>query len=194
VETVKKAQLQRITMPITQTHIIIGQPLIARDDADFFPLYVGNHILGGSGFGSRLMNEIREQRGLAYDTHSYFVPMAAAGPFRAAVQTRNDQAEEARRLLQETVSRFVAEGPTDDEMHKAIRNISGNFPLNIDSNSDLIGYLGMIGFYNYPLDHLQTFVSRVQAVTAEQVRDVFKRRLHPENFSTVIVGGAAEEK
>lgn len=192
-EVVPRARQQRIAMPITQTHIIIGQPLVARGDEDFFPLYVGNHVLGGSGFGSRLMNEIREQRGLAYDTHSYFVPMAAAGPFRAAVQTRNDQAAEAQRLLKETVERFVMEGPTADELNKAIKNITGSFPLNIDSNSDLIDYLGMIGFYDYPLDHLQTFISRIRAVTAEQIRDVFKRRLQPENFATVIVGGSIEE-
>ncbi len=186
-------QLRKISMPITQTHILLGQPVIARGDPDYFPLYVGNHILGGSGFGSRLMDEIREQRGLAYDTRSYFLPMAAAGPFRATVETRNEQADEAHRLLLDAVKRFVAEGPDEEELNHAIQNITGSFPMQVDSNSDLIGYIGMMGFYNYPLDHLQTFTSRIRAVTVEQIRDAFQRRLSPENFVTVIVGGSVSE-
>ncbi len=186
-------QLRKIAMPTTQTHILIGQPAIARGDLDYFPLYIGNHILGGSGFGSRLMDEIREKRGLAYDTHSYFLPMAASGPFKASVQTRNEQANEAHRLLEDTINRFIAEGPSDHELNSAIKNITGSFPMLIDSNSDLISYIGMIGFYDYPLDYLQTFETRIRAVSLDQIRDAFKRRLSPANFVTIIVGGSVTE-
>lgn len=193
VEVPQQPRQRRIDMPITQTHVLIGQPVMARGDRDFFPLYVGNHVLGGSGFGSRLMDEIREQRGLAYDTYSYFLPMSAAGPFEASVKTRNEQVAEAEQLLEEIIARFVETGPTAEEVDKAIKNITGSFPLNIDSNADLVGYLGMIGFYDYPLDYLQTFVDRVRSVTSEQIHDAFQRRLNPKHFVKVVVGGSAEE-
>lgn len=189
-----EAREEVIPMPTSQTHVVTGQPGIARGDPDYFPLYVGNHVLGGSGFASRLMQVIREDRGLVYDVHSYFVPMAAAGPFQAGLQTRNEQAVEARRLMIETIERFRREGPTKKELGKAVKNITGGFPLNLDSNADLLGYIAMIGFYDLPLDYLDTFSDKVHAVTVEQIRDAFARRLHPDRFVTVIVGGAASEE
>jgi zinc protease len=137
------------------------------------------------------MQVIREDRGLAYDVHSYFLPMAQTGPFLASVQTRNEQAAESRQLLVETIKRFREEGPTAKELKQAIQNITGSFPLNTDSNADLVGYLGAIGFYNMPLDHLQTFAGKIKAVTAEQVRNAFQRRLDPDRFATIILGPSA---
>jgi zinc protease len=180
--------VERLAFPSVQTHIYAGQPGISRGDADYFPLYVGNHILGGSGLVSLLMEEIREKRGLSYSVYSRFLPMAQRGPFLLGLSTKNAQVEEARKVLMDTVSRFREQGPTSEELSAAVKNITGGFPLRIDSNADIVQYLAMIGFYGLPLDYLDTFNDRVSAVTAEQVRDAFRRRVDPATFAVVIVG------
>lgn len=180
---------KRINMPTAQTHILVGQPGIERVDPDYFPLYVGNHILGGSGFESRLMDEIREQRGLAYSVYSYFLPMSEEGPFVAGMQTRNEQAATALNLMNENIKRFVERGPTEEELQKAVWNITGGFPLRIDSNRKLVEQLSVLAFYGLPLDYLDTFNERVRAVTVDAIRDAFRRRVDPELMATVMVGG-----
>ncbi len=195
VPELKQARTVTKSHPSTQTHVLVGQPGVYRGDPDYFPLYVGNHILGGSGFGSRIMKEIREQRGLAYSSYSYFIPMRRSGPFQMGLQTGNGQRDEALALLNKILRDFIEEGPTQAEMQHAIKNITGGFPLRIDSNKDIIGYIVMIGFYDLPLDYLETFNTKIEAVTAEQVRDAFRRRIHPDRLVTVLVGnGAAPEK
>jgi zinc protease len=184
-----RAVEKRIAMPIAQTHIMVGQPGIVRADPDYFPLYVGNHVLGGSGFESRLMDVIREQQGLAYSVYSYFSPMAEAGPFVAGMQTRNEQAAKALGLLNENIKRFVEQGPTAEELQKAVQNITGGFPLQINSNRKLVEYLAVLAFYDMPLDYLDTFNSRVQAVSVDSIRDAFRRRVDVTRMATVTVGG-----
>jgi zinc protease len=186
------AASQRLAFPSVQTYIYAGQPGISRGDPDYFPLYVGNHILGGSGLVSLLMEEVREKRGLTYSVYSYFLPMAERGPFILGLSTKNNQADEARKVLMETVNRFRDEGPTQEELAAAIKNITGGFPLRIDSNADIVQYLAMIGFYNLPLDYLDTFTDKVSAVTAEQIRGAFRRRVDPARFAVVIVGPQAQ--
>lgn len=180
-----------IDHPSTQTHVLMGEPGLRRGDADYFPLYVGNHILGGSGLVSRISDEVREKRGLSYSSYSYFLPMNVEGPFTLGLQTRNDKADEALRVLRQTLIQFVEEGPTEEELLAAKKNITGGFPLKVDSNSDILGYIAMIGFYGLPLGYLDTFNSRIEAVTSSQIRDAFTRRVHPERMITVTVGGGA---
>ncbi len=191
VKPLKEAETIKISHPSQQTHILIGQPGIRRDDPDLFPLYVGNHILGGGGLVSRLFEEIREKRGLSYSTYSYFFPMKQTGPFTAGTQTRAEQADEARRIMLEQIRLFIEKGPTAEELAAAKKNLTGGFPLRIDSNSDILRYLSMIGFYNLPLDYLDTFNSKVEAVTAEQIRVAFARKLNPDHMVTVMVGQVA---
>jgi zinc protease len=179
-----------VTHPSAQSHVRIGELGIARNDPDHFALVVGNHVLGGGGMVSRLHAEIRERRGLSYSVYSYFSPMAAPGPFVMALQTATDQAAEATRLLYEELRRFLAEGPTEEELEASKRNITGGFPLRIDSNSAIVEHLAAIGFYRMPLDYLETYVERVDAVTLEEVRDAFARHLDPERVLTVVVGQA----
>jgi zinc protease len=184
-----KASEEHIFHPSTQTHVLMGAPGMDRNDPDFFPLYVGNHILGGSGLVSQLYEEVREKRGLSYSVYSAFMPMQKKGPFILGLQTRNDQLEEALRVLRETLQRFHDQGPTEKELVAAKKNITGGFALRIDSNSKIIEYLAVIGFYGLPLDYLETFNDKVMAVTREQIRDAFQRRVHPDVMATVIVGG-----
>lgn len=174
--------------PSSQTHIMMGQTGIHRKDKDYFTLYVANHILGGSGFGSRIMEEIREKRGLAYSSYSYFIPMLKSGPFIIGMQTSNKQADEAIVVLKDTLADFVNEGPGEKEILHSKKNITGGFPLRIDSNKDISNYLTVIGFYNLPLDYLKKFTQRINAVTLSQIKDALKRRIDPEKMLTVTVG------
>ena len=188
VERLEQGETIRIEHPSSQVHILFGQLGLKRGDPDYFPLYVGNHILGGGGLVSRLYEEIREKRGLSYSAHSYFAPRREAGPFTASLQTRGGQEERALQVMRETIRSFIEQGPTPEELEAAKKNISGGFPLRLDSNSKILGYIAMIAFHGLSLDYLDTFVEKVNAVTLEQIRDAFGRRLHPERFVTVMVG------
>ena len=188
VEPLARGETIRIEHPSSQVHILLGQPGLKRGDPDYFPLYVGNHILGGGGFVSRLYEEIREKRGLSYGAYSYFAPRREAGPFTASLQTRGGQEERALQVMRETIRSFIEQGPTPEELEAAKKNISGGFPLRLDSNSKILGYIAMIAFYGLPLDYLDTFIEKVNAVTLEQIQDAFGRRLQLERFVTVMVG------
>lgn len=179
---------QRIAHPASQSHILLGYPGIKRGDPDLFPLYVGNYILGGGGFVSRLTEEVREKRGLVYSVYSYFMPMAETGPFQVGLQTKKDQAEDALKLVKETVDKFIKNGVTEAELKAAKANIIGGFPMRIDSNSKILDYLSVIGLYKLPLNYLDEYNKNVEKVTAAQIKDAFTRRLNTENFVTVIVG------
>jgi zinc protease len=183
-----EAQRVDLPFPSAQTHILLGQPGMHRNDPDYFTLYVGNFILGGSGLVSRISAEVREKRGLAYSAYSYFTPMRLEGPYVLGLQTATANTEKALGVLRETLERFVTEGPTEQELVAARKNITGGFPLGIDSNSDIVQYLAVIGFYGMPLDYLETFTGKVQAVTVAQIRDAFQRRVHPQTLLTVTVG------
>lgn len=180
-----------INHPSAQSHILMGQPGLKRIDPDYFPLLVGNHILGGSGLVSRLSDEVREKRGLSYSSYSYFLPLREAGPFTLGLQTRNEQTGQALTVLRDTLQTFTERGPTAKELKAAQQNITGGFALRIDSNAKLIEYLALIGFYNLPLDFLDTYSRHVEQVTLGQIRDAFKRRVKPEQMVTVVVGGGA---
>ena len=182
------ASEQRIPHPATQSHILIGAPGIARGDPDYFPLYVGNYILGGGGFASRLMNEVREKKGLAYSVYSYFLPLKQPGEFQIGLQTKKEQADEALKLVRNTLANFLAKGPTEQELLAAKQNIIGGFPLRIDSNRKILEYLSVIGFYDLPLTYLDDFTHNIDKVTVAQVRDAFKRHVDPQAMATVIVG------
>lgn len=187
-----EAETRKIPHPASQSHILMGQPGMKRDDPDYFPLFVGNYILGGGGFASRLIEQVREKRGLAYSVYSYFLPLRQDGPFQIGLQTKREQTDEALAVMRRTVADFVANGPTADELAKAKQHLVGGFPLRIDSNRKILDYLAMIGFYGLPLTYLDDFVPRVERVTVADVKDAFARRVHPERMVTVIVGGDAK--
>ena len=190
VKPLEKAKTIRIPFPSTQAHIMIGQPGDKRGDKDYFSLYLGNHGLGGSGFTSRLMKEVRVKRGLSYSVYSYFIPMRESGPFMLGLQTKLSQTDEAIKVARDVLETFQKEGPSEEDLKVSKTNIVGGFPLRTASNSDIIGYLAMIGFYGLPLNYLDTFTDTVNKVTREQVVDAFKRRIHTDKMLTVIVGGS----
>ncbi len=187
--TLPKAEVIKLPHPAAQSHIQIGMPALRRGDPDFFALQVGNYTLGGGGFVSRLMNEVREKRGLVYDVHSYFAARKLEGPFQIGLQTRRDQADAALKVVNEVLADFLRTGPTAAELKAAKQNLSDGLALRIDSNAKLLGYLGVIGFYNLPLTWLDDYAAKVNAVTAEQVKQAFARHVKPENLVTVVVAG-----
>ena len=175
--------------PSTQTHLMIGEPGMTRNDPDYFALYLGNHVLGGSGLLSRLSQEVREKRGLSYSVYSYFLPLREPGPFLLGLQTKNSQRAEALAVVRRVLKEFTEKGPTPEELAASKKNVTGGFPLRIDSNRKIAEYLTVIGFYGLPLTYIDDFIPRIEAVTAEQIRDAFRRRVHPEQMLTVVVGG-----
>ena len=187
-----KAIEQRIVHPASQSHILLGYPGIKRGDPDLLPLYVGNYILGGGGFVSRLTEEVREERGLVYSVYSYFMPMAELGPFQIGLQTKKDQADDALKLVRETLDKFLKDGVTESELKAAKANIIGGFPMRIDSNGKILDYLAVIGFYKLPLSYLDDYNAKVASVTTAQIKEAFNRRLKADNFVTIIVGDAAK--
>lgn len=180
-----------IPHPSSQTHILVGQPGVSRTDPDYFTLYLGNHALGGSGLVSRLSDEIREKRGLSYSVYSYFSPMTKLGPFTMGMQTRNEQTEEGLQVLQDVLRTYIRDGMTAKEMENSKKNITGGFALRIDSNKKIVEYLSMIGFYHLPLDYLDKFIPRIEAIKLEDIRKAFRDRINSERMITVTVGGEA---
>ena len=178
----------------SQSHILIGARGIARGDADYFPLFVGNYVLGGGGFASRINDEVRQKRGLAYSAGSYFSPLAQKGSFVISMQTRKDQAQEAMDITLKTLRDFVANGPTAAELRDAKSNLVGGFPLRIDSNRKIHEYLGVIGFYNLPLKYLDEFTGNIERVTSADIKRAFAARIDPEKLITVVVGAEGVEK
>jgi zinc protease len=176
-----------------QAHILIGAPGVARADPDYIALYVGNFVLGGGGFVSRITEEVRQKRGLAYSAASYFYPLQREGPFLISMQTRRDQAAQALEVARTTLAEFVKNGPTAEELEAAKRNIVDGFPLRIDSNRKIHEYLALIGFYRLPLTYLEDFVKDVERVTAADIRDAFRRRVDPGRMVTVVVGGEPDK-
>ncbi len=179
---------QRLPHPASQAHILIGRPALSRGDPDFFALTVGNYILGGGGFVSRISREVREKRGLAYSSYSYFSPMAQSGPYQAGLQTRKDQTDEALKVVRDTIGSFLREGPTEAELKAAKDNLTGGFPLRIDNNRKILDNLAMIGYHQLPLDYLDTWTAQVNKVTIADIRAAFARKLSLESLVTVVVG------
>ena len=183
------AETVTIPHPSEQAHILIGQQGVARGEAHHFPLYLGNFTLGGSGFSSRLVEEIRTKQGLAYSVYSYFFPMRLRGPYRLGLQTRGDQTGQALETAYAELRRFVRDGPTEEELEYSRNSLTRGFPLRIADNASMLNYLSMIGYYRLPLDYLDTWTDRIEAITHEQIVAAYRKTLNPEQLITVVVGG-----
>jgi zinc protease len=182
-----KGNTVKLPHPASQAHIYIGLPAIERGNADFFPLLVGNYTLGGGGFVSRLMKEVRDKRGYAYSVYSYVAPMKQAGPFQIGLQTKRSQAKDAIKVSREVLDGFLKDGPSEEELTAAKANLTGSFPLRLDSNKKLLDNAAMIGFFGLPLDYLDHYQAKVEAVTADDIKQAFARHVRPADLITVTV-------
>lgn len=176
-----------VAHPAAQAHIMVGLPTVERGNPDFFPLLVGNYTLGGGGFISRLMKEVRDKRGYAYSVYSYFAPLKQAGPFQIGLQTKRSQARDALAVSLDVLKAFLAEGPTAQELEAAKANLTGSFPLRLDSNKKILDNVANIGFYGLPLDYLDRYQEKIAAVSAADVRRAFARHVRIESLVTVTV-------
>ena len=182
-----------VPFPSQQSHVYIGKLGIQRGHPDYFALYVGNQILGGGSFNSRLFKAVRIDRGLSYSVYSYFLPLYQPGTFTLGLQTRTDQAQQAAEVSLQTINTFLEEGPSTEELSLAKNNIVGGFPLRIDSNRDILGYLSLLGYYKLPLDYLETFNDKISSVTKDQIIKAFAQHVDVNKLVKIIVGGPETE-
>jgi len=188
IKTTTTNETIHIIFPSQQTNIYLGQLGIEKNSPDFFPLLVGNYILGGGGLVSQLFNEVREQRGLAYDVQSAFVTLQDKGPFIIALQTRNDKAAHTIAIVNQLLANFMTNGPTEQQLTAAKKNIIGSFIVKLSSNAAIINNVVNIAFYKFPLSYLDTYRQKVDAVTIEQIKQAFNKTIHLNKMLTVTVG------
>jgi zinc protease len=192
-EALSERKREHINFPSAQTHILLGNQATWRGNPDHVALHVGNQILGGGGFASILTDEVRQKRGYVYGIGSGFSAMAAGGPFQVQFKTANENADEALTLTLDLIDTFVEDGPSQAQLEQARANILGSFALSTADNSDIIGQLGAIGFYDLPLDYLQWFNRQVRQVTVADIRDAFRRTLDVGDLAIVSIGPEAPE-
>ena len=171
-----------------QAHIAMGMTAVARNNPDYFPLLVGNYVLGGGGFVSRLMSEVREKRGLAYSVFSYFAPGKDTGTFQAGLQTKSDQGSLALEVMSDTIAKFIADGPTPSELAAAKANLVNGYPLRIDNNRKLLDNVSSIVWNDLPLDTMEVWAKQVDAVTLNQVSAAFQKYLAMDRMKIVVLG------
>jgi zinc protease len=187
VEPLTQREIQ-IPFDSQQAHIAMGMTAVARSNPDYFPLLVGNYVLGGGGFVSRLKSEVREKRGLAYSVFSYFAPGKDSGIFQAGLQTKNDQASQALEVMSSTIAQFIADGPTPSELVAAKANLVNGYPLRIDNNRKLLDNVSSIAWNDLPLDTMDIWTKQVEAVTLEQVKAAFQKYLAMDRMKIVVLG------
>lgn len=187
---VESLNQREINIPFNtqQAHIAMGMTGITRNNPDYFPLLVGNYVLGGGGFVSQLVSEVREKRGLAYSVYSYFAPGKDTGIFQAGVQTKNDQATLAVEVMSATIEKFIANGPTQKELDAAKANLINGYPLRIDNNRKLLDNVSAIAWNNLPLNTMEVWTKQVEGVTLEQVKAAFQKHLAMDRMKIVILG------
>ncbi len=177
-----------VDLDVPQTVITIGGLGLKRNDPDFIPAFVLNHILGGGTFSSRLYREVREKRGLAYSVYSYLAPLAHAGIFMGGVSTRNDRAAESLSIITGEIKRLADEGTTEDELAKAKSYLIGSFPLRFDTSGKVAGQLLEIQMENLGIDYIDRRNALVEAVTIADVRRVAGRFLKDAGLLVTLVG------
>jgi len=187
VEPIAQREIQ-IPFDSQQAHITMGMTAVTRSNPDYFPLLVGNYVLGGGGFVSRLMAEVREKRGLAYSVFSYFAPGKDTGIFQAGLQTKSDQAAMALEVMSSTIAKFIADGPTPSELLAAKSNLVNGYPLRIDNNRKLLDNVSSIAWNDLPLDTMEIWTKQVEAVTLEQVSAAFQKYLAMDRMKIVVLG------
>ena len=189
-----KPGVTHIDFPSKQTHLMLAELGIDRNDPDWPALSMGNQILGGGAFGTRLMSEVREKRGLTYGVYSVFSPMQVRGPFMINLQTRAELSEGTLKLVQDILADYLKTGPTQLELDDAKRELAGSFPLSNASNASIVGQLGAIGFYDLPLTWLEDFMQQSQSLTVEQVKAALNKHLAADKLVIVTAGPKVPQK
>ncbi len=177
----------KIDRMLTQASIILGHAGVSRDNPDYYAITVMNYILGGGGFSSRLMEEVRNKRGLAYSVYSFFDPGKLPGSFQVALQTKNVSAREAISLAREEMKRIQKEPVSEKEIEGARKYLIGSFPMRMDTQGKLANFLLQMEYYGLGMDYPERYSQLIQSVTREEVLRVARKYLQPENCILVVV-------
>jgi len=188
VEPMKGGALRVIEMPVPQSVATFGLAGIPRKDPDFIPAFVMNHILGGGGFSSRLMEEVREKRGLAYSVYSYLQPYQHTAIFAGGVATKNEEIGQSLEVIRAELERMAKDGPTQEELDNAKSYLIGSYPLRFDTNAKIANQLLGIMQDGLGKDYVEKRNSLIQAMTLEDVKRAAKRILVTDNLITTVVG------
>lgn len=180
---------QDIPFPANQNYIRLGGKGITLNDPDYFALMVGNSILGG-GMTSRLFKQVRETQGLSYNVASYLIPLAYGGAYMLVLQTRQEKSQLALDLTRKLMAEFINQGPTADELALAKQFYTGNFPLKLSTHQQMLDYLISVEFYHRPLNYLDTYLQKVNALTVEDIRQAFKKHFQLDTMAQINVGPA----
>jgi zinc protease len=180
--------LIRVDKELTQANIIMGHEGVTRGNPDYYVIQVMNNILGGGGFSSRVVDSIRNERGLAYSVYTYFNADKSHGTFQFVMQTKNDSAREAMRIAREEIERIQSEPVSEQELNDAKDYLTGSFPLRLDTNRKVANFLAQVEFFQLGLDYPDRYGDLIRKVTREDVLRVAKRYLQPEKLITVVVG------
>ena len=178
----------RVNKELTQANIIMGHEGVTRGNPDYYAIQVMNNILGGGGFSSRVVDSIRNERGLAYSVYTYFNADKSHGTFQFVMQTKNDSAREAMRIAREEIERIRRDPVSDQELNDAKDYLTGSFPLRLDTNRKVANFLAQVEFFQLGLEYPDRYGDFIRKVTREDVLRVAKRYLQPEKLITVVVG------
>lgn len=177
-----------VKFPSTQTNVRLGQLAITHQNPHYFPLLVGNYILGGESMGSQLSEALREKRGLTYGVYSQLFPMPGGGPFMISLATRQNQSQTAIEITRNILQTFIQKGPNEQELKAAKQYLAGSFPLSLASNRSIADILLKIAFYHLPEDFLTNYTANINAVQAKDVQTAFQKDMTPNNMLQVTVG------
>ncbi len=178
-----------IAMAIPQPNVVFGLPGLLRGDKDFIPAYVANYILGGGGFSSRLMNDVREKRGLTYGISTSLVPMTKAGLWIGQVASKKASVRETIKVMRQTIETFADDGPTAKELADAKTYLTGSLPLAFASNVGIASQLNIFQTENMPVDYVEKRNALINAVTLDDVKRVAGRLFDSSRLTIVVAGG-----
>jgi zinc protease len=191
---IEKTVVHKIDKNITQANIDMGNMGISRENPDFYAVMIMNYILGGGGFSSRLMDNIRDNKGLAYDVHSAFSARKEPGAFSVSIQTKNESANEVIAETLKEIRRIQTEPVSEKELADAKAYLTGSFPLKMDTYAKIAGMLTSIELYNLGLDYPQRYLALINAVTREDIQRVARKYLHPDSLVIVVVANLEKAK
>jgi len=179
-----------IEMDIPQSVATFGQVGMKRKDPDFIAAFMLNYIIGGGGFASRLMDQVREKRGLAYSVYSYIQPLQRSSIYMGGVATKTEGMDKSLEVIRAELARMAADGPTDEELADAKQYLTGSYALNFTSSSAISGQLLGLQMQDLPIDYVDTRNAKVTAVSIEDIRRVAKKMLRPDQLIVTVVGKA----
>ena len=183
----KEPKRVKIDRMLTQASIILGQAGVSRENPDYYALTVMNYILGGGGFSSRLMEEIRNKKGLAYSVNSFFDPGKLPGSFQVALQTKNASARDAISIAREQMKRIQAEPVSEKEIEGAKKYLIGSFPMRMDTQGKMVNFLLQVEFFKLGSDYPEKYPRLIQSISREEVLRVARKYLHPDLCILVVV-------